>query len=249
MVKIFIDPGHGGHDSGALGKYSKESDNVLKVALALERLLRTQNYQVQLSRSTDKFVELSERAHMANRWGADIFLSLHNNSAVNKMATGFETFIYHAISNVAALNRTRKYQQSLHSTIIKNIALQDRGQKDANFAVLRETNMPAILIEYGFISNLEDERILMAAIDEQAYATYQGINHFFGAPTIAAQSKEQVNQTTFLSPTAQKDMKKLLQYAYDTKIFSENHITKLSTMTVDDALQLIISYNARTVTK
>lgn len=83
-------------DPGAIGTKSKEAENVLKVALALEKKLIAKGYKVRLSRRTDTYLSLTQRAQLANAWGAHIFISLHDNSAVNKTATGFETFIFNA---------------------------------------------------------------------------------------------------------------------------------------------------------
>ena len=175
-LKIFVDPGHGGHDPGAIGSKSKEAENVLKVALALEKKLKAQGHEVKLSRRIDTYLTLTQRANLANAWGADVFMSLHDNSAVNKTATGFETFIFNG--NISG--ETIKLQQHIHKAIATGMGLRDRGMKRANFAVVRETNMPALLIEYGFISNLEDEKIIAFAIEKQAQLTLEGINSYLG---------------------------------------------------------------------
>lgn len=176
-LKYFIDPGHGGHDPGAIGSKSKEAENVLKVALALEKKLKAQGHEVKLSRRTDTYLTLSARANLANAWGADVFISLHDNSAVNKAATGFETFIFNG-SDVSV--NSIKLQQHVHKAIATGIGLRDRGMKRANFAVVRETSMPAVLIEYGFISNLNDEKVIAFEIEKQAQLTMDGINSYLG---------------------------------------------------------------------
>src|SRR5690625_2694275 len=134
MAIFAIDPGHGGRDPGAIGKKSKEKDNVLKVAKKLKTLLEDYGHTVKLTRSTDKYLTLSERANKANRNGADYFISLHNNAATSKSATGFETFIY----NGAIQSKTEGFQKSVHNAIAKQIGIVDRGKKRANFAVVRE---------------------------------------------------------------------------------------------------------------
>lgn len=176
MAVIVIDPGHGGHDPGALGARSKEKDNVLKVALRMKGILEKHGHKVILTRSTDKYLTLSERAKIANNHKADIFVSLHDNSAVNKSATGFETFIYNKTSN----NNTIKLQKEVHDAIAKKIGIRNRGKKKANFAVVRETRMPAVLIEYAFISNYNDETILIKKVEELAKWTCEGILKYFG---------------------------------------------------------------------
>lgn len=196
-IKVFIDPGHGGHDPGAIGSKSKEAENVLAVALALEKKLIAQGYEVKLSRRTNIYLTLNDRAKMANAWGADIFLSLHDNSAVNKTATGFETFIFNG--NVSA--NSIKLQQHVHNTIAKGIGLRDRGMKRANFAVLRDTDMAAILIEYGFISNLNDEKVIAFEIEKQTQLTFEGINDYFGVKVSkpAPEPPKTDNQTHFIN--------------------------------------------------
>ena len=190
-IKVFIDPGHGGHDPGAIGSNSKEAENVLKVALALEMKLKAQGYEVRLSRRTDTYLSLTQRAELANAWGADIFLSLHDNSAVNKTATGFESFIFKG--NVSA--NSVKLQQHVHKAIATGIGLRDRGMKRASFAVIRLTAMPALLIEYGFISNINDEKIIAYEIEKQAQLTFEGINNYLGVtPTSPATKPTEGNE-------------------------------------------------------
>lgn len=184
MAKIFIDPGHGGRDPGAIGSNSRESDNVLKVAKRLKTLLESYGHTVRLSRSTDKYLTLSERARMANDWGAEYFISLHNNAAVNKSARGFETFIYNRTTN----QKTKQFQNAVHDAIALQIGIRDRGKKQANFAVVRETKMPAVLIEYAFISNNEDEKILIERVNQLAEWTCDGIINAIGGTIKASPS-------------------------------------------------------------
>lgn len=183
MAKIFIDNGHGGHDPGAIGKNSREKDNVLKVGLRLGALLQSAGHQVRYSRTTDKFLSLSERARLANNWGADIFISLHNNSH-NSNASGFETFIY----NGKVSSKTKSLQNNIHNAIASNIGINDRGKKTANFAVVRETKMPAVLIEYAFISNVSDERILINQVNDLAKWTANGVTNFAGGKVSSSPS-------------------------------------------------------------
>ena len=215
-LKFFFDPGHGGRDPGAIGSNSKEAENVLKVALALEKKLKAQGHEVKLSRRTDTYLTLTQRANLANAWGADVFISLHDNSGVNKSATGFETFIFNG--QVSA--NTIKLQQHMHKTIAKGIGLRDRGLKRANFAVLRQTEMPALLIEYGFISNLNDEKVIAFEIEKQARLTMDGINSYLGVktkPVIATPApKTEVKEESgeiMLTETGRNEIRGLLKKA------------------------------------
>lgn len=93
LRKVIIDPGHGGNDPGAIGKYGlKEKDVNLDIAKRLSRLLRAEGVQVVLTRSTDKFIPLPMRAELANRSGADLFISLHANAARSRSLNGFEVY-------------------------------------------------------------------------------------------------------------------------------------------------------------
>lgn len=184
MAKIYLDPGHGGHDPGAVGKRSNEKTNVLNVAKELAEILRASGHTVKLSRTTDVFISLTERANDANSWGADIFVSLHNNAATST-ATGFETFVY---SGGVSAN-TKRLQNEIHSAIAGKIGINDRGKKSANFAVVRQTKMPAVLVEYAFITNVGDEKILTDKVNDLAKWTAIGVNNYFGKATSAADTK------------------------------------------------------------
>lgn len=252
MAKIFIDPGHGAHDPGAVGKRSKEKDNVLKVGLLLKKLLESAGHTVKMSRSTDVFIQLSTRAQMANNWGADYFVSLHNNAATAS-ATGFETFIH-----THTQTKTAGFQTAIHNAIASSIGIRDRGKKRANYAVLRLTKMPAVLVEYAFISNSSDESILINEVEKLAQLTAKGITSYAGGnvkpaakpdpkPTVKPKPQEkEVDEMAELLPNTQKDdMRLLLQKAYDDKVFTVNHVPKVDKMTRGEATDLMISYVAR----
>ncbi|MFD2628887.1 peptidoglycan-binding protein, partial [Oceanobacillus kapialis] len=157
IVKVFLDPGHGDHDPGGRGYGLKEKDVVLDIAHSAFNYLSTGYYgvTVQMSRTVDEFIELEERAAMANSWGADYFVSLHTN-ALNGSANGFETFIHDG--NVS--EETEERQRDLHTYLRDQLGIKDRGMKEANFSVLRNSKMPAILLEYMFIDNTVENALL-----------------------------------------------------------------------------------------
>lgn len=250
MSKIFIDPGHGGHDPGAVGKNSKGKDNVLKVGMRLKALLESAGHTVKMSRSTDVFVSLSDRAKIANNWGADYFVSLHDNSATDPSATGFETFIFNGPVSAA----TTKLQAAIHNAIASKIGIRDRGMKWQNLAVVRESGIPAVLIEYAFISNVSDESIIINKVEQLAQWTAQGITAYAGGsdkpaakptPTPTQPEKEMDEMADLLPNTQKEDMKNLLQRAFDEKVFTVNHSSIVDTMTRGQATDLLISYVAR----
>lgn len=148
-IKVCLDPGHGGVDPGAIANGLKEKHITLDIAKQIRYLL-LQNYKVEvkMTRENDKFIELSDRAKFANDWGADYFLSIHVNAGGG---SGFESYIHESQKPL-----TKKLQQTIHSAIMNEIDVRDRGQKTANFAVLRETKMPALLTENLFIDNRSD---------------------------------------------------------------------------------------------
>ena len=145
--KVFIDPGHGGSDPGALGFGYRESDINLQVAKKVEDKLKLKGIDVKMSRSSDVFYSLAERAEMANSYGADAFVSIHQNSASSTSANGIETYY----------NRDRVEDKPLSDEVQNQVISQteayNRGVKNAGFAVLVRTKMTAALVECGFISN------------------------------------------------------------------------------------------------
>jgi len=180
VPEIILDAGHGGHDPGAVGNGLKEKDIVLDLALRTGKLLEAREATVKYTRNTDVFVELSDRARLSNMLKADLFVSFHVNSSANP-ASGFESFIYSGVNG----GQTAAYQNVIHRKVAAVFAAEgvaDRGQKKANLAVLRETNMPAMLIEYGFINSPKDVALLKntAFLDRLAKATADGISDALG---------------------------------------------------------------------
>ena len=151
---ICIDPGHGGYDPGALGKNgTRESEVALKVALVLKVEFEALGLGVVLTRDTDKYVSLTERAMIANKAKADYFISIHLNSAVNPTAKGSEAWIY------PGAMPDRVLANALLANVCSSIHTVPRGVKEEEFTVLKATNMPAVLLELLFISNPAEEEM------------------------------------------------------------------------------------------
>ncbi|OZB90047.1 hypothetical protein CJP46_35295 [Paenibacillus sp. XY044] len=151
---IVIDAGHGAKDPGAIGYSKKNQEKAfnLSVALKVNELLKNDtNLEVRLTRSTDVFLELKERSDFANKAKADAFISIHANSA-STTATGTETHYTRADSKALA--------EVIHKHVLKATGLKDRGLHTGNLYVTKHTNMPAILLEPGFVSNPTEEAIL-----------------------------------------------------------------------------------------
>lgn len=179
MIKVIvIDPGHGGHDPGAVGNDLREKDLTLAIAQRAANYLRVRGADVRLTRNDDrvfhsnKAADLNARADFANNLHADYFVSIHINAG---RGTGFESYIVPCVVNREAGRR----QGILHSEVARvfhSAGLPDRGKKTANFAVLRRTRMPAILLECGFIDRTEDALRLknLAFLDNVAQAIARG---------------------------------------------------------------------------
>lgn len=153
MKKIFIDPGHGGKDPGTTGNGLKEKDLCLAIALQLRDVLNQEyaGHTLSLSRTKDETVSLQKRTDMANQWGADYLVSIHINSGGG---TGFESYIYNG--NYTGKQQTDSLRGQMHKKIVKETGYKDRGKKEANFHVLRESAMDAVLTENGFIDHKGD---------------------------------------------------------------------------------------------
>jgi N-acetylmuramoyl-L-alanine amidase len=176
---IWIDAGHGGSDPGALGFNIKEKDLTLDIALLIQKGLNEyDDVDVRMSRTTDVYLSLQERTKMANHANADIFVSIHINAAMNKAAKGFESYTYPG-SNAG----TRALQNVLHREVYKMMGnVDNRGMKQKNLHVLRESKMKAILTESLFISNPEDNKLLQQEeyIQKIAQGHINGLESFLG---------------------------------------------------------------------
>ena len=222
---LVIDPGHGGHDAGALGAISKEKNINLAVALRFGKYVEQNLPEVRViyTRKTDVFIPLNERANIANRANADLFISVHTNALpAGKVARGFETYtlgMHRAKDNLdvamrenSVISMEKDYQQryqgfdprSSESYIIfefiqgKNMERSvelarmiqrgvcdganrpDKGVHQAGFLVLRETSMPGCLIELGFITTPDEERLLNddGRVDDIARSIYEAFARY-----------------------------------------------------------------------
>ena len=165
---IFLDPGHGGSDSGAVSGGVREKDLTLSVYNKVSSKLASLGYTVLTSRNVDKDVDLVDRAEQANKANADMLLSIHFNAGGRGIARGIETYYYQATAdrvpkinkenhnNPERLERSRKLANKVQQNLLYQTGANDRGVKRASFTVLRETSIPSILVELGFIDNPEE---------------------------------------------------------------------------------------------
>ncbi|WP_462410883.1 N-acetylmuramoyl-L-alanine amidase [Neobacillus sp. Marseille-QA0830] len=185
-MKLYLDPGHGGNDPGAQGNGLNEKDVSVDIALRIRTILLNnyENIEVMMSRIGDATKSLSQRTIEANAWGAQLFLSVHINSGPSS-AQGYEDYIYSGLSDSST---TSKYRAIIHEEVGKLNQLADRGRKKANFHVLRESSMPAVLTENGFISNAHDSTLMKQASwrENAAQGHVNGLARAFGLTRKAA---------------------------------------------------------------
>jgi N-acetylmuramoyl-L-alanine amidase len=176
--RVVIDPGHGGENTGTRGRNSGEYEKtlVLDISFRVERLLREQGVEVVMTRRSDVFVELSDRAAIANRSRADAFVSIHLNWAPDSAVNGIETFFLPPVGQPSAVRASSRFDngqrfagnehdganellsQYVHRGVLAATGAADRRVRGARFAVLRDTRIPATLVECGYMSNVAEER-------------------------------------------------------------------------------------------
>ena len=184
-IKVYIDQGHNPRDfnTGAEGNGLFEQDITYDIGVRLYNLMR-QNpaFEVRLSRPNENTVlgtsnssSLTTRVRQANEWGADIFLSLHTNAATSSTATGSEALIYSTASTVA-----RELAEDILDEMTELTGLRNRGVIERpGLYVLRRTNMPAVLVEMGFITNPNDAYLMANSPDLFAEGIYRGFLEYY----------------------------------------------------------------------
>jgi len=208
---VVLDPGHGGHDRGAVNKLGDEKTYTLDVARRLRRILEEQGIRVVMTRDSDIFVPLEQRAKIANAIPDSIFVSIHFNSG-GSHANGFEVFSLTprgAPSTADQVLRPRDFREepgnhvdvpsaalaaSVYHSMLGHFADFDRGLKRARFAVIRLSQVPSILVEGGFVSNKEDSasinngewREYLAGAIAKGVVGYKGLSEYGLAPELVA---------------------------------------------------------------
>lgn len=175
---IAVDAGHGGNDTGAINNQVGINEKTINLAISqkLKTVLENRGHRVRMTRSDDTFIELSRRAEMANTAGVEIFVSIHCNSAETPSAAGMESYHHTNATNGKVL------ATKIHEKVIAAFPTHtNRGVKSANFVVLKETQMPACLIETEFISNHQQAQFLKDPANQQkmAVAIADGIAAYF----------------------------------------------------------------------
>ena len=194
-LRVMLDPGHGGEDSGAVSTRPAIEEKVLVLDLALRvgRRLEAAGLAVGYTRTNDCYLGLEERTAVAGVWRADAFVSLHANFAENRQAAGPETYVL-PLAGYAATGGDQSYSQlprngnsndvcntllgySIHRRLPGRPGDGDRGLRRARFQVLRQAGCPAVLVEVGFLSNAVEARLLASGWfrDRLARAVADGV--------------------------------------------------------------------------
>ncbi len=221
---VCIDAGHGGHDGGCQGPNSQEKHVALAIALKLGKHIEEnfKDVKVVYTRKTDVYLKLYERAAVANRANADLFICIHANAAENKSALGTETFVmglHKSEANLkvakrensailmeddyktnysdfdpnspesyivltmtqnAFIDQSLSFAAKIQTQFTDRVGRKNRGVKQAGFLVLHQTSMPSVLIETGFLTNVEEEKFLVSNIgqDYMASAIYRAFKDY-----------------------------------------------------------------------
>jgi N-acetylmuramoyl-L-alanine amidase len=160
---VVIDAGHGGFDRGGIpGQRVAEKTMALDVAQRLAKILRREGYRVVMTRDSDVFVSLGQRVRVANNYHDAVFICVHFNSATRVGANGIETYYYS--TNSAAL------AASIHRHVVGNTTTDNRGIRRRGYYVLRRTDIPAVLVECGFLTNPTEARLALESSYRQKLA-------------------------------------------------------------------------------
>ncbi|SDC42220.1 N-acetylmuramoyl-L-alanine amidase [Paenibacillus sp. UNCCL117] len=164
---VYIDPGHGAKDSGAVSRHTGRYEKTFVLALGKKvaaLLEKEKKIQVRMTRGDDTFLELAERVALANQADADLFVSIHANSADKETIRGTETYYY--------TDQSVDFAKTMHAALLQGTGFPDRKVKKSAFHVIRNTTMPSVLLEIGFMSNrAEESQMFQEAFQDQVAAS------------------------------------------------------------------------------
>ncbi|ANU23565.1 SH3 domain-containing protein [Planococcus donghaensis] len=175
-LTIVLDPGHGGNDGGTVGvRKTQEKELTLKTAEILSHHLNAAGAEVVMTRQSDTYVDLRTRVSGSHQAGADAFISIHYDATDDSSVSGFTSYYQH--------DYQKELAEYLNAELGKKLTLHDRGVQHGNYLVLRENKQPAVLVELGFLSNFNEERVLTSKQfrEQAALGLYTGIINYFDA--------------------------------------------------------------------
>ena len=217
--KIYIDAGHGGDSIGASYKGRLEQDDVLKLALAIGKLLKTQpNVEVKYSRTTNVNPDLTGRCKEANAWGADYFISIHRDACAPNVAQGATAYVYSKVeTNGVTYNKAKTIVDGLSAAAgFKNRGVKKGAVSYTDFAVNRVTNMSSVLLEVGFIDSDTDNKIFDEKFEDMVLAISKGLCAAVGEKFIIPGDVNSDGKVDV------EDARLILRYAVGLETMSEN---------------------------
>ncbi|MCX7904236.1 MAG: N-acetylmuramoyl-L-alanine amidase [Caloramator sp.] len=214
----------GGQDSGAVYKGRKESNDVLSIGRAVAAEIRRHGVTVDETRTTDATVSLSERSGFENRNTYDYFISFHRNAFKPEAAKGVETYTY-----LNPGTKSKSLAQRIQTALIA-LGFTDRGVKEANYHVLRETKAPAVLIEIGFIDNSGDNALFDSKRNEIIKAIAKAVLTQLGVDYIEASARAQAESGQTLY--------RVMAGSYKVRENAEKQVQKLKAAGVDAVIMI-----------
>lgn len=167
--KVVIDPGHGGKDVGATGTSSLyEKDFTLSLSKKVNELLeKEEKIEVYMTREDDTFISTEDkyRAKFANELDADLYISIHGNTFESPNVSGTESYYYH--------EKFKSFAEIMHKNVVSSTGFNDRGVRKKDLFVVRYTDMPSVLLEIGYLTNPQEEQIMLN--DEFQYSVAESI--------------------------------------------------------------------------
>ncbi|MGI6070901.1 MAG: N-acetylmuramoyl-L-alanine amidase [Blautia sp.] len=235
--KIILDAGHGGSDPGAVHQGRNEKDDTLRLTLAVGNLLEQQGVDVVYTRTTDVYQTPFEKATIANRSGADFFVSIHRNSSpVPNQYNGVEVLVYDK-SGI-------KYQMAQNIVgALGEVGFKELGVKERpGLVVLRRTRMPAVLVEAGFINSDIDNELFDTKFDEIARAIADAILGTLNEETVEGPTYYRVQVGAFAQrPNADRLLYQLQDEGYPAFLLADDGLYRVQVgayLQLDNAVRM-----------
>ncbi|GAA0753466.1 N-acetylmuramoyl-L-alanine amidase [Clostridium sartagoforme] len=224
MARLCFDYGHGGEDGGACYNGRKESNEVLSLGRAVAAEVRRHGITVDETRTSDDTVSLGERSNFENRNTYDYFISFHRNAYEPEKARGVETYTY-----LNPGSKSKGLAESIQASLVA-LGFVNRGVKEANYHVLRETKAPAVLVEMGFIDNTGDNNLFDAKRNEIIKALAKAILAQVGVDYIelSAPTQSVSGQTLY----------RVMAGSYQVRENAENQVQKLKAAGFDATIMI-----------
>ncbi|MBV4424280.1 N-acetylmuramoyl-L-alanine amidase [Clostridium tyrobutyricum] len=224
MARLCFDYGHGGEDSGACYKGRKESNDVLSIGKAVAAEVRRHGVTVDETRISDATVSLQARSNFENRNTYDYFISFHRNAFQPEQAKGVETYTY-----LNGGSKSKGLAEKIQAGLVA-LGFVNRGVKETNFHVLRETKAPAVLVEIGFIDNSEDNNLFDNKRNEIIRGVAKAILENIGIDyTEASASTQSENRQTLY---------RVMAGSYSVRENAENQVQKLKAAGFDATIMI-----------